>query len=191
MRATVLLLALLLALDGHAKTPPPPAGFFKTCARQLHRARLRLRAFGIKVRRRFSTLVPPKARHLQVGQSLRTEIRSWEKWNHTGVKVQPGEEYRLKVARERNWTDFYIHSPPEGYSAAWMRSVEGYRRAPKAGWFTLMGAVGKKEANAFVIGKQTTLRPREPGELTCFANDLSRMYWNNRGTVFVDVERVR
>jgi hypothetical protein len=50
-----------------------------------------------------------------------------------------------------------------------------------------MGALDCDEATAFRIGSRRTYAPPRSGLLTCFANDLRRMYGNNSGTVTLTV----
>jgi len=43
---------------------------------------------------------------------------------------------------------------------------------------------------AFVIGKSQTIAVIDTGVLTCFANDVAFMYWNNSGNLNLQITRV-
>jgi hypothetical protein len=87
--------------------------------------------------------------------------------------------------------DFFFARGPAGDPSQlmYMRLFERYRRMPKANWFALIGAVDCKSSTAFVIGEAIDLTVRIGGELTCFANEIPRMYWNNWGYVELLVKR--
>ena len=89
------------------------------------------------------------------------------------------------------WVDFFLCHGPEGDPSplAYMRHFEKRRRIPEADWFALIGAVDCDVSSAFVIGKEKEMMMPVTGELTCFANDVASMYWNNWGHVELTVKR--
>ena len=70
-----------------------------------------------------------------------------------------------------------------------MRLFGHRKRIPTENWFALIGAIDCKSNTAFLIGKKREIRVKTAGELTCFANDMSSMYWNNWGHVELIVKR--
>lgn len=111
-------------------------------------------------------------------------------WNATMIQVVAGHRYRFE-ARGR-WEDSHISTDPDGYtSPSWLlRRSEWMRRAPDANWFVLICSVDFDEDLLFVIGSGRTLLMPRSGLLTCFANDVKSMYWNNRGAVELTVTEV-
>ena len=66
---------------------------------------------------------------------------------------------------------------------------EGLRRAPLNPWFALIGAYERNNQTQFEIGTKREVTAVRSGRLTCYANDLPLMYWNNSGSVTLRVTR--
>lgn len=128
---------------------------------------------------------------LDIGQSASVEIKAKRKWNTTCIHVEAGHEYLLEAVGQ--WTDWCIPCDANGYPSInpVLKLTEWLRRAPRENWFALMGAIDLDERNLFRIGTRTTLPVKTGGVLTCFANDVSFMYWNNKGAVRLTVTRTR
>ncbi|EIE49092.1 DUF2235 domain-containing protein [Salipiger aestuarii] len=86
--------------------------------------------------------------------------------------------------------------PGNGSAVVW-----GARRAAHLPWFSLVGVIangrGADEARGKVIPHETlaigaggTFSPRHSGYLYCYANDVWRLYGNNRGKVTLTVTRL-
>jgi hypothetical protein len=117
-------------------------------------------------------------------------IRASEHWNRTAITLQKGRAYRFRVRGE--WTDCSIGSDARGYSRWYLRLFEPLRRVPEAQWFALIGAYDLKPSTCFDIGRLIADHTgryvaSHSGGLTCFANDLPFMYWNNKGVIELDV----
>ncbi len=112
-----------------------------------------------------------------------TIIRARSRWNRTGIVLAPGERYLFTA--KGSWVDFFLRHGPAGDPSQlmYMRLLERYRRMSKTNWFALIGAVDCDLRTAFVIGEASDVSVRVTGELTCFANDMPCMYWNNWGHV--------
>ena len=123
---------------------------------------------------------------------MRFSIRARDKWNHTGLVLDAGGIYRFVA--DGQWIDWYITYGPAGGDSGsnlFLRPVERFRRRPKDNWFALIGAVGEDESTTFLIGAgKPEFRAEHSGELTCYANDMSIAYVNNRGSVSLSVERL-
>lgn len=102
--------------------------------------------------------------------------------------VRAGETYRLTAAGR--WRDWFVRCGPAGYSTVLLAPLAHRRRAPDAAWFCLMGAIDRDEPSAFPIGAGRTWTAPKSGLLACFANDLPKMYWNNRDAITLTVERL-
>jgi hypothetical protein len=137
-------------------------------------------------------------RRLGVGSSARVSARAGCPANHTGIYVKSGETYRFETPAGSHWRDFGFRVGPDGSSGKFYRSYMSNfdnlgkkRRFPGAPWFALMGSTTAPEAEIFLVGKKSEHRMPSSGELLLFANDLPDLYWNNSGTIWVDVTRLK
>lgn len=128
---------------------------------------------------------------LAVSESAQTCIQAKLLWNDTEIELVAGQTYRFTASGE--WIDWTISCNANGYpSPNWLlRASETFRRAPQADWFALMGAIDRDPQTQFKIGTDHTLAVPKTGRLSCFANDVALMYWNNRGAVQLTVTRIR
>jgi len=127
-------------------------------------------------------------RVLAVGQSVDVRVRARATWTNTGIQLVAGQEYRF-AARGR-WWDAVVRRDADGYSSSLLRFAERWRRAPQENWFALIGAIDEDEAHLCLIGTARTLVAPTSGVLTCFANDVRFMSWNNWGRIDLTVTRV-
>ena len=130
-------------------------------------------------------------------------VSAREPWNATGLLLEAGRAYDFTA--EGSWRDASIVCDAAGYrsdggdprplspralsplQAFILQRFEGYRRMP-APWFALIGAIDEDIASAFVIGRAAArVKMPKTGMLTCFANDVPFMYWNNRGCLALTV----
>jgi len=118
------------------------------------------------------------------------QVYASQKWNNIQVQVSAGETYRFEAKGE--WIDWHKKCSPEGYDSSnfILRSAEKLRRVPTAKWFALIGVVNQELGTAFVIGNGVTRTFNQNGTLCCFANDVSCMYWNNKGSVELIITRI-
>lgn len=121
---------------------------------------------------------------------MTTIIDASRYWVDTHIHLRAGVSYSM-VPNGR-WLDATIESGPEGYASqnVFQRITEWLRRVPAAPWFALVGAIDRRSSTQFVIGAGCVYRAERDGELTCFANDLCGFYWNNHGSVNLDVTEV-
>jgi hypothetical protein len=137
----------------------------------------------------------------------------------TGIPLQRGRDYRIKVSAE-NWFDSTIPAGPGGFeneqdADGWfMKFWEPYLRAKGPGYFVLMGQVIGEEkssddsnttrpvsrSESFVIGNAAELiKAPATGELILFVNDVRcplcppgtyGFYANNKGTATISVKEI-
>jgi hypothetical protein len=112
---------------------------------------------------------------LQVGQEQSVSILAKEKWNDTGIELEPGS---YSMTADGQWFDASIRSGPDGYDSPnlILKLFEPLRRVRPARWFALMGSTVPDNSQAFVIGRGYTRDEKTGGTLLCFANDVSFMY---------------
>ncbi|CBG91502.1 hypothetical protein [Citrobacter rodentium] len=135
------------------------------------------------------TLIPP----LASCRVKRIQIRSRDKWVETDFFVEQGVRYFF--AASGKWRDMNHRCDANGYSVGYLNFAKVWLRCryDSATWFTLIGAIDKSTDTMFVIGDGRRLNngwiaPRS-GELVVFANDINGMYWDNFGSLTLDVWR--
>ena len=122
---------------------------------------------------------PPRA--LAPGQSAVVTVYACKHWNPSGLLLVDAAEYEFDVEGEQHWHEAGITCTADGYDRFWLRSARGLQRYPCVDLFTLIGNVGRDPGRSFVIGTSARYTARGGGELFCFADDVSFMYWNNSG----------
>ena len=128
---------------------------------------------------------------LDVGESAQATIEAKEKWNDTGIELISGQEYHFTARGQ--WIDLTIECDTSGYASPNLlfRATEWLRRSPRSRWFVLITAINKDKHTQFEIGTDRTVVAPTSGILTCYANDISFMYWNNHCSVELSVTRTR
>ena len=109
-------------------------------------------------------------------------VQARDFWSNTGIRLMKGRHYDfLAIGR---WFDWFIDCDADGYRSALTAPLQGLRRAPAQNWFQLMGSIDRRNDLIFPIGTHlANYQAPADGELTCFANDLIWMYWNNYGSI--------
>ena len=128
-------------------------------------------------------------KRMTIGQSITKEIEAKPRWNETGIQLVAGEEYEITASG--TWVDLNItHGPDGDPSPGWyMRLFEGARRMPHENWFALIGALDSDQDTAFKIGSHYVVKATQSGQLCCYANDVPGFYWNNKGTISLQLTR--
>ncbi len=135
---------------------------------------------------------------LEPGRSHSTVVDSELKYNWSGVLVEKGARYQVNVDPAARWTDKTISCTANGWKSEqlpWYKEkivemFEDERRVPEADWFALCGTIDDDESNLFQLGVDGGFTGNKDGYLYLFANDLSRKYGNNKGSIAVTIERV-
>jgi hypothetical protein len=133
-------------------------------------------------------------RSLKIGQSAYVLVRAEAMWNSSDILVRKGEHYRFRARNVWYWYDNDIESTPDGQiDKPWvLRALPAViKRCDSAEWYALVGCVGKKTRNQFLIGSgcNDAEMPAD-GELLFFANDVRTHYSNNHGQLRLDIERI-
>jgi hypothetical protein len=122
-------------------------------------------------------------------------------WNWTGIFMKQGVRYRFKVPDGQTWLDGDSASGAEGTGGTWLlRLLAWSKRVKGANWFELCGAISypgdpaepgeagvPPEPFYFSIGRGVEVEAPHSGYLYCFANDASWAYWNNQGSLRVEI----
>jgi hypothetical protein len=134
---------------------------------------------------------------ISLTEQTTASIMACKYWNITNIILEAGREYEF--AATGTWSDASIVcdaagypppiSPPAlgGLQTLVLKAFEPFRRVRSAPWFALIGAIDKDMDTAFMIGRNTHIKITKTGVLTCFANDVPIMYWNNKGSLTLSV----
>ena len=144
-------------------------------------------------------LAPGTARALEAGETLTIDVVARRHWNNVGLHVTAGQRYQLTA--RGTWVDFYIRCGPGGYRyPGWLlrgplgpaaRFMQGRRRVPEGNWFVLAGAVrAAGDCRCFAVGSSCEVRMPASGQLAFFANDVPGFYWNNLGSIRLEITRL-
>jgi hypothetical protein len=128
---------------------------------------------------------------LQCGESREATIDARKLWNETCIRLEGGSRYSLAVLGEQYWFDASTRTDAGGYESSRLAPFRRMRRIPGAAWFSLIGTIDRDLSVSCVIGKGIEWIAPTSGELVCFANDVWFMYWNNRGSLRLVVERLK
>ena len=133
-------------------------------------------------------------RSLNVGESAYVIVRAEVMWNASDILVRKGEHYRFRARNIWYWYDKDIEATPDGQvDTPWLlRALPNrVKRCDSAGWYALVGSVGKKAKNQFLVGSRCddAMMPAD-GALLFFANDVRTHYSNNHGQLRLVIERI-
>ena len=135
---------------------------------------------------------------LTEGESVLITIRS-DRINDTGIWLEAGAIYTLRVLRHSQWTDNGCPSPARGFQYGpnplgirrfWW--AECLRPLPDGRWFQLVGRVDRKKPVLRVLGDDPTKShawaPQHSGELVLMVNDV--ILRNNTGSMTLKLKRI-
>lgn len=139
---------------------------------------------------------PGVSAHRPDGAAVRVFARPL--WNWTGIYMRAGHTYTFAALPNQIWVDWYLSSDAGGRPRGWSDILLSWsKRVKDANWFELCGAImvqgeptrgGEPPAPLlFRIGNGCTFVAPQSGYLYCFANDATVAYWNNRGSVVVQI----
>ena len=128
-------------------------------------------------------------KHLAPGESQVFTVRATNPWNTSGIELEAGRTYDIKVVSVSGWKDAWIATDPAGFESRFLTKFEFLRRYKPSPWLQLLGSVGRDDRTVFPIGWGTEITPETSGELHAFANDAVGFYWNNSGELRVEITR--
>ena len=110
----------------------------------------------------------------------------------TGLCVRAGETLRFSTPPGAVWVDAGAKRAADGSGASWfypryMRLWSRCLAAPRSPAFALHGRVGS--GKVFLIGLDGEMKFHEAGPLVLFTNDVPLFYWNNWGSIAVQINR--
>lgn len=119
-------------------------------------------------------------------------------WNWTGIYMKEGTRYRFEVPEGQAWLNGGTPSGAQGTPGNGMQRLFAWsRRVREANWFELCGAISHAGQGGntgvpprpfyFRIGRELEIEAPYSGYLYCFANDASWAYWNNQGSLRVEI----
>lgn len=124
---------------------------------------------------------------LPLNDPKKVTINARDVWNDTGIDVNAGETYSFRA--NGLWTDLIKSCDANGYTNAYMRLFDRWKRSRDNDWFALIGSLN--QSGDFLIGTQKTIDFNTEGRLYCFANDVPHFYWNNRGSLTLEITRLK
>ena len=113
-----------------------------------------------------------------------TPVYARSLWNDIGLVVA-GQAYEFSATGR--WWDLFVRCGPDGYSARFLQPISYLKRSPDHNLFCLMGAIDRDPATIFRIGSSRRWVAPRTGTLSCFANDISWMRWNNWGYISIEL----
>jgi uncharacterized protein (DUF2235 family) len=136
---------------------------------------------------------------LQPRQACRFPVYARSYWNAPGIYVCENQYYEVSATGE--WQDKNIACGPSGSRPGFLRWFYGkLRRAPEANWFALLASIGNAQSPdhsndltylpTYRIGTSAVIKPEASGYVYFYANDMTGMYGNNRGSVQVTMRRL-
>lgn len=146
---------------------------------------------------------------LNLAQGERCDITFLTKDPHrsTGVYLQAGETYEIRVDAAAGWYDDQFPADPTGLAdsdaaRALERRVERFLRVRNAPLFALIAQIEGDKSEYVQIGRGRRFTPTASGQLFLFVNDAiipafgaagfmrDIFYHNNRGIAFISVHHV-
>ena len=130
---------------------------------------------------------------LKIGEKATVDVVARRYWNNTRLHVTVGQRYQLVAVG--TWWDMVIRCDADGYPTPWwhlpLRIAQGLRRLPEENWFVLAGAVrAGEDCRYFAVGSSREVVMATTGQLSFFANDVPGFYWNNFGSVRLEIARL-
>lgn len=111
-------------------------------------------------------------------------------WNQTGVILEKGKMYQISTVsvlepfRDANWESKSIVG--QDWQGFWHKHFTKFKRKKNENWFALIGTIDKK--HPWALKYQTKFIAPESGMLICYFNDVPIMYWNNSGTIILNIQ---
>lgn len=123
-----------------------------------------------------------------MSEVIKVSIDSREPFSGFKLPVTAGQKIEFACDKGQRWKDLFFKSSPNGFfnPLAW---VAGLRvRGVKC--FALCACYNDDIKTAFKIGTGRTIEVEKDGFLSFFANDTEGYYYNNYGSVELEIKTV-
>lgn len=146
-----------------------------------------------------------QVKELTIGSSCRMFIAAEDSETHVGLAVKQNEEYKVEVPDSNQvWKDCTRRSFPLcGEPGSWLMNTFFTKKLPDALWFSVIAEVkpvdDKKSTSYNLCGEKSnrdtartaTFEVVNDGELIMYPNDAEDHYDNNRGKIWLEIQRVK
>jgi hypothetical protein len=131
---------------------------------------------------------------LTPGESKDILVCACKPWNASGINVREGQQYTFNISNVEHWNDGPVKADPiNGWKGKFYRSfgimIGFLKRSDKTPWYSLVGVVGLENEYTFAVVKDgdCTFTMNKTGPLYFYANDMKGRYYNNKGTLFLNI----
>lgn len=131
-------------------------------------------------------------RHLlKVGEVKQLNIDAWEEYSSNRITIRQEEIYHIWCDDKQRWKDSILPSAsPSGFLNV-LALIAGMR-VKKTKCFCLCGVYNEKDSTAFSIGIDKTFTTTNGyDELSFFPNDTKNFYRNNKGSIIINIVRLK
>lgn len=136
---------------------------------------------------------------LRPGEIRHFPVYARNYWNAPGIFLQKGQRYLFTATG--SWQDMSRISGPQGRRPSLIQWFYSWlKRAPGSPWFALMASIANTPSPnvsadltqfpTYLIGTQALIEPHVDGYVYFFANDMTGLYGNNRGSVTVTLRQI-
>ncbi|MFI3138072.1 MAG: hypothetical protein QX197_14945 [Methylococcaceae bacterium] len=140
-----------------------------------------------------------EAHHLPEGSSCLVNVFADQQENPSGLMVQEGEAYQIIAMPHQTWGDSKTeHHPLCGREGnTFINMFSSFKRVDKALWFSVIAnVVNDSDAlegrySQYDLCNTPKIEVSMPGQLIFYPNDANAMYWNNSGSVWLKIQRVK
>lgn len=132
---------------------------------------------------------------LMPNQTTTVQVKANEFHPHTGIEVEAGELYTFACDPDDTWIDMVVRTNADGFDPKDRFPLLTFPDPvlPGVNYFCLCARIEQDgtEPELFAIGvKKESYTAPFAGQITFFANDAPRAYWNNLGKIAVQVTRL-
>lgn len=104
------------------------------------------------------------------------------------LPVKKGERYKFYVNSCEKWVDSFVTCDANGFNNILL--PDRFKRVRGEKCFKLCATMNQDDKGAFAIGKERIWTAPQDGNVYFFANDAKWFYWNNKGSIKVNIERL-
>lgn len=124
---------------------------------------------------------------LNKGETRTLTIQAADLFSPDSILTEPNEKYTIEALPNQTWMDWTVSSSPDGYFNLFDEILG--QRVKGVKYLCLCGAYNSDIKTGFGIGKGPANIVALGGALSFFANDSPTAYWNNHGSIKINVTR--